>query len=86
MEDLVPFTEEDLALLYPNPQLDAQPLFVDNFIKVCVCVCVCVHACMDMHTCSFRVLFNSIYIHDLSFVSCNCSIATRKDMSSMSYS
>lgn len=33
-EDLSPFTEEDLALLYVNPQLIANQEFVENFIKV----------------------------------------------------
>lgn len=29
-----PFTEEDLSILYPNPQLDTQTLLVDTFIRV----------------------------------------------------
>ena len=32
-----PFTEEDLTLLYPNPQLASNPEFVENFLKVSVC-------------------------------------------------
>ena len=50
MDDTVPYTEEELAALYPNPQLDANKQFIDQFIKVCVCACVqcacdymCVH-------------------------------------------
>ena len=30
----MPFTEEDLSLFYPNPQLQACPDFIDNFIRV----------------------------------------------------
>ena len=32
MEDLTPFSEEDLALLYPNRQLEARAVFEDSFI------------------------------------------------------
>ena len=31
---IVPFSEDDLSLLYPNPQLAANQDYVDNFIKV----------------------------------------------------
>ena len=34
MEEMLPFTEEDLSILYPNPQLDSQSVFVDTFIRV----------------------------------------------------
>ena len=34
LEKLTPFSEQELAALYPNPQLDANPLFVDLFIQV----------------------------------------------------
>jgi len=34
MDDTVPYTEEELAVLYPNPQLDANKQFIDQFIKV----------------------------------------------------
>ncbi|XP_019856281.1 PREDICTED: ectopic P granules protein 5 homolog [Amphimedon queenslandica] len=30
---LIPYSEEDLSLLYPNPQLGANTEFIDNFIK-----------------------------------------------------
>jgi len=33
-EDTVPYSEEELAALYPNPQLDANEEFIDYFIKV----------------------------------------------------
>ena len=45
-EDLVAFSEEELASLYPNPQLAANQLFVNNFLPVCLCVCVCVCVCV----------------------------------------
>lgn len=34
VENTVPYNEEELAALYPNPQLDANTQFVDYFIKV----------------------------------------------------
>ena len=34
IEDAVPYNEEELAALYPNPQLDANEQFIDYFIKV----------------------------------------------------
>ena len=34
IEEMQPFTEEDLSILYPNPQLDTQTLLVDTFIRV----------------------------------------------------
>lgn len=34
IEDTVPYNEEELAALYPNPQLDANEQFIDYFIKV----------------------------------------------------
>lgn len=36
LEELTPYTEEDLSLLYPNPQLDANQFFIDNFVKVSI--------------------------------------------------
>ena len=33
-DELTPFSEEDLAILYPNRQLDTNSLFVDNFLQV----------------------------------------------------
>jgi len=33
IEEMTPFSEQDLATLYPNPQLDANPLFIDHFIQ-----------------------------------------------------
>ena len=69
MDDTVPYTEEELATLYPNPQLDVNERFIDQFIKVmCVCVllvivcpvCQCVHVfCLSVCTC---VLFVSVYM------------------------
>ena len=37
---LVAFSEEDLALLYPNHQLDANHTLIDTFIRVCGVLCV----------------------------------------------
>ena len=34
IEDTVPYNEEELAALYPNPQLEANEQFIDYFIKV----------------------------------------------------
>ena len=34
MEDTVPYNEDELAALYPNPQLDANEQFIDYFIQV----------------------------------------------------
>ena len=34
LEDLVPYSEEDLTLFSPNPQLDSNQLFIDNFLTV----------------------------------------------------
>ena len=34
MEEMQPFTEEDLSILYPNAQLDTQSVLVDTFIRV----------------------------------------------------
>ncbi|XP_065885232.1 ectopic P granules protein 5 homolog isoform X2 [Dysidea avara] len=33
VDDTVPYTEEELAALYPNPQLDANEQYIDQFIK-----------------------------------------------------
>ena len=40
IEEMEPFSEEDLAILYPNAQLDNQNVFVDAFIRVSSC-CAC---------------------------------------------
>ena len=37
-DDLTPFTEEDLSLMYVNPQLVANQEFIESFMKVCGCV------------------------------------------------
>ena len=42
-EQLIPYTEEDLALLCPNPQLAANDEFVENFIRVCYKITQCRH-------------------------------------------
>ena len=34
LEEMQPFTEEDLSILYPNPQLDTQTVLEDTFIRV----------------------------------------------------
>ncbi len=34
LEELTPYTAEDLALLYPNPQLDANHIFIESFVQV----------------------------------------------------
>ena len=34
IEDTVTYNEEELAALYPNPQLEANEQFIDYFIKV----------------------------------------------------
>lgn len=36
----MPYNEEELAALCPNPQLDANEQFIDYFIKVTVVVCI----------------------------------------------
>ena len=33
-EDTIPYNEEEVAALYPNPQLDANEEFIEYFIKV----------------------------------------------------
>ena len=35
-EELSPFTEEDLSLMYVNPQLVANQEFVENFMRVSI--------------------------------------------------
>ena len=34
LEEMQPFTEEDLSILYPNPQLDTRTVLEDTFIRV----------------------------------------------------
>ena len=34
VEEMEPFSEDDLSLLYPNAQLDNQSILVDAFIRV----------------------------------------------------
>ena len=45
VDDTVPYTEEELAALYPNPQLDANEQYIDQFIKV---VCLCLSVCLSV--------------------------------------
>lgn len=34
IEDTMPYNEDELAALYPNPQLDANEQFIEYFIHV----------------------------------------------------
>ena len=34
VEEMQPYSEEDLSIFYPNPQLDTQSVLVDTFIRV----------------------------------------------------
>ena len=37
-QKLIPYTEDDLALMYLNPQLAANQEFVENFIRVSIII------------------------------------------------
>ena len=45
LEEMQPFTEEDLSILYPNPQLDTQTVLEDTFIRVSK-----LHVAVHVHT------------------------------------
>ena len=62
-EDLTPFTEEDLALMYVNPQLVANQEFVENFIRVSQHACTwdTIH-CIPTHTIIMQLAWDHPFV------------------------